>query len=348
MPPFPEGTAGRDDDRGRNAMNRLSRRDFVALSGAAGLTLAASGCSRGVQGEGFPQQDITFIIPNNPGGNFDTFVRAIVPAMERNLPNQVNIIPLNVAAGGGGKGLADLYRSQPDGYTIGAVNIPGAFTLQETMGGNAFELREMTWLTTLAQGETYAIAVRPDSPLHTVDDLRALSQQRPVKFASTGPEGTSYSAILVSSQIMGVTPQIITGYSGSADYIVATMRGDSDCCLATVSTLRSFIEGGTIRVIATFEPQSTIPGIPDATSLGLPELSQITVERMVAAPPGLPDDIKAILNNAIAAAVADPEVVEWARNAGHHWLPQPAGNGEAVMTVQSAFFDKWKSLLIAG
>jgi len=327
-------------------MSRFTRREFVALSGAAGLTLATSGCSRGVQGEGYPQRDITFIIPNNPGGNFDTFVRAITPAMERNLPNQVNIIPLNVAAGGGGKGLADLYRSRPDGYTIGAVNVPGAFTLQEMMGGNAFNLREMTWLTTLAQGETYAIAVRPDSPFQTVADLRAAG--RPIKFSSTGPEGTSYSAILVSSEIIGIEPQIITGYSGSADYIVAAMRGDSDCCLATVSTLRSFIEGGTIRVIATFEPQTTVPGTEDATSLGLPELSQITVERMVAAPPGLPADIKAILDNAIAAAVADPEVVAWARNAGHHWVPQPAGNGDQVMTVQSAFFDRWKSLLITG
>ena len=326
-------------------MGNLTRRDFVALSGAAGLALA--GCSRQTA-DTYPYQDITFIIPNAPGGNFDAFVRVIAPAMEKNLLNPVNIIPLNVSAGGGGKGLTQLYRSRPDGYTIGAVNIPGAFTLQEQLGGNAFKLNEMTWLGTIAQGETYAIAVAPGSPLKTVADLRALSAQRPVKFSSTGPEGTSYSAIIVASEIIGIRRQIISGYRGSADYIVATIRGDSDCTLATVSTLLSFIEGGQIRVIATFEPHSTVAGAEDATTLGLPELSQITVERMVGAPPNLPADVKAILIDALDKAVRDPAVAAWAKDAGHPWVPQPAGNGEAVMQVQSAFFEKWKSVLIAG
>jgi len=86
-------------------MGNLTRRDFVALSGAAGLALA--GCSRQTA-DTYPYQDITFIIPNAPGGNFDAFVRVIAPAMEKNLLNPVNIIPLNVSAGGGGKGLTQL------------------------------------------------------------------------------------------------------------------------------------------------------------------------------------------------------------------------------------------------
>ena len=327
-------------------MTELTRRTFVALSGAAGFTML-SGCSQEAGNAGYPQRDITFIIPNAPGGNFDTFVRVVAPAMQKYLPNQVNIIPLNVPAGGGGKGLADLYRSRPDGYTIGAVNVPGAFTLQEQMGTNAFVLSEMTWLTTLAGGETYAILTAPDSGLESIEDLRRLSQTQAVRFASTGPEGTSYAAIKVASEILGLNSQIITGYSGSSDYIVATIRGDSHCAVATLSTLRSFIEGDTVRLICSFERESSVPGVPDATDLGLPELSQITVERMVAAPPGLPEDIKMILNNALDQAVCDPDVIAWAREAGHDWVPQPAGNGEQVMQEQSAFFERWKGVILS-
>lgn len=328
-------------------MTKLTRRKFVALTGAAGVTLVAPGCSQQSADAGYPQRDITFIIPNGPGGNFDSFVRVIAPVMQRYLPNDVNIVPLNVPAGGGGKGLADLYRSRPDGYTIGAVNIPGAFTLQEQMGGNSFVLSEMTWLATIAEGETYAIVVASDSPYRDVDDLRALSRQRPVRFASTGPEGTSYSAIKVASEILGLDTLIITGYSGSSDYIVATIRGDSDCAVATLSTLRSFLESGTVRLAASFEPESSVPGVPDATDIGLPELSQIRVERMIAAPPGLPDDIRQILNAAIDQAVRDPDVTAWASEAGHVWVPQARGNGEAVMQEQAAFFEKWKSVILS-
>jgi tripartite-type tricarboxylate transporter receptor subunit TctC len=328
-------------------MKTLSRRKFVALSGAAGVALAIPGCVQEEAAGVYPQRDITFIVPNAAGGNFDSFARAVASAMPKYLPNPVNIIPLNVPAGGGGKGLADLYRSPADGYTIGAVNVPGAFTLQERMGQSAFDLDEMVWLTTLAGGETYAIVVAPDSPTQSLDDLRALSRQRPVKFASTGPEGSSYAAIKIASEIIGIDTQIITGYSGSNDYIVATIRGDCDCTVATLSILRSYVAADTVRLLVSFEQESTVAGVPGATDVGLPELSQISVERMVAAPPGLPDDIKQTLNTAIAQAVRDPDVMSWAREAGFEWVPQPEGNGEAVMRAQAAFFEKWKSVILS-
>ena len=75
---------------------------------------------------GFPERDITFIIPNQVGGGFDAYVRAIAPVMEKYLPNKVNVVPLNVPAGGGAKGVNQLYRARPDGYTIGILNVPGA------------------------------------------------------------------------------------------------------------------------------------------------------------------------------------------------------------------------------
>jgi tripartite-type tricarboxylate transporter receptor subunit TctC len=327
-------------------MTRLNRRDFLVLAGAAGLCV---GCSQGEETQAaYPAKDITFIIPNGPGGNFDIFARVVSPAMEKYLPRKVNIVPLNVAAGGGGKGLTELYRARPDGYTIGIVNIPGAFMLQEQQRGRAFDLGRMTWLGNIAQGETYAIAVRPDSPIRTVADLQALSRERPVKFTSTGPEGTSYSAIIISSEILGIRPQIITGYKGSNDYIVAAMRGDGDAVLATITTLRRFMAGGSIRVIATFEPKSSVPGAADAASLGKPELSQITVERMVAAPPDLPADIKAVLQEALYQAVRDPSVVDWAKSQGHDWVPQTPSQADAVIRQQAAFFEKWKPRLLQG
>jgi tripartite-type tricarboxylate transporter receptor subunit TctC len=326
-------------------MTDFTRRQFNLLAGAAGLTVLA-GCERDATGGAYPSEDITFIIPNGPGGNFDVFVRAVAPVMQKHLPRQVNIVPINVAAGGGGKGLADLYRARPDGYTIGIVNIPGAFMLQEQQAGRTFDLAEMTWLGNIAQGETYAIAVAPDSPIKTVADMQALSQQRPVKFTSTGPEGTSYSAIIISSEILGIRPQIITGYKGSNDYIVAAMRGDGDAALSTITTLRRFLAGGTVRVIATFEPQSSLPGVPDATTLGKPELSQIIVERMVAAPPGLPPEIKTVLQDALDKAVRDPEVMAWAKTAGHDWVPQSPADAEGVIRQQQAFFEKWKPQLL--
>ena len=174
---------------------------------------------------GFPERDITFIIPNQVGGGFDAYVRAIAPVMEKYLPNKVNVLPLNVPAGGGAKGVNQLYRARPDGYTIGIMNIPGLFILQERGGG--YDLNRFTWLAGLGK-DPYALAVPWNSPIKTVADLQALSKTRPVKFTTNGPEGTAYGVTLIATDLLGIRLQLITGYKGSSEYVAAAVRGDGD------------------------------------------------------------------------------------------------------------------------
>src|SRR5215831_14870859 len=78
----------------------------------------------------FPAKNIQFIIPYAPGGGFDTFVRFIAPVMETHLPRRTNIVPNNITAGSGSRGISQLYRSKPDGYTIGIFDVPGMFIQQ--------------------------------------------------------------------------------------------------------------------------------------------------------------------------------------------------------------------------
>src|ERR1700691_6584563 len=121
-------------------MNRgVTRRSFVLTAGAAASMPAAD--------SDFPGRNIDFIIPKAPGGGFDNLVRVLAPALEKYLPRKVNVVPDNVPAGGGGKGIGQLYRARPDGYTIGAVDIPGSFILQERQEkqtGSGFDLSRIT------------------------------------------------------------------------------------------------------------------------------------------------------------------------------------------------------------
>ena len=323
----------------------LTRRKFVALSGAAGLTMTAPGCRQQNAEAGYPRRDIEFIVPYGPGGGFDTFARVVSPVMERYLPNHVNIVPLNVPTGGGGKALIDVYRGRPDGYTIGAVNIPGALILQERQNARLFDVYEFSWLGSIGPGDTYAIGVAADSPIRSVEDLQALSEEREVSFTCTGPEGTSYMATVIACHLLNIRGKYIIGYAGSADYIVAAMRGDSDAMIAVNSSLRHYLGDGGVRIIATFERNSTLPGVPDASDLGQPELSQMTIERMVAGPPDLPEDIRQTLTDALDNSVRDPEVVEWAASVGLPWEPNPPGEADRIFREQAAFFDKWKNVL---
>src|SRR3954454_21860686 len=100
-----------------------TRREVLGWSVAA---LAAS-VGTGRAASDYPARNIQFIIPYAPGGGFDSYVRFIAPVMEHALPRAVSIVPMNVTAGSGARGITQLYRSKPDGYTLGIFDVPGMF-----------------------------------------------------------------------------------------------------------------------------------------------------------------------------------------------------------------------------
>jgi tripartite-type tricarboxylate transporter receptor subunit TctC len=132
------------------------------------------------------------------------------------------------------------------------------------------------------------------------------------------------------------------------DYVVAAIRGDSDAVIAALPTTLRFVRGGQIRVLASFETHTSVPGVPDATSLGKPELDQISVERLIGAPPGLPAAQQNVLAAALAKALADPVVVKWAKENDLIMVPRAPDATAKLVAEQRAFFDKWRKYLVTG
>jgi tripartite-type tricarboxylate transporter receptor subunit TctC len=327
-------------------MVKITRRGLIQAGVAAPAVLAARNVRAGAA-VNYPARNIQFIVPYAPGGGFDIYVRVVTPVMEKYLPRPVSIVPINVASGGGSRGVSQAYRARPDGHSITILNIPGMFILQDVQGTAAFDLDRFTWIGAMGEGEKYFISVGANSPLKTFEDLKALSAQRPIKLSVTGPEGTAYMAAVVGTQLMGLRRQLITGYRGSADYVVAAVRGDSDAVVAALPTTYRFRRGGQLRPLASFETRSSIPGLPDATSLGQPDLDLIRVERLVAAPPGTPPEAVNVLSTALAKALVDPVVVKWAAENDVVMKPKTPQEAIAILNEQRAFYQKWKPTLTA-
>lgn len=290
----------------------------------------------------YPEKNIEFIIPFGPGGGFDRTVRIISPHLEKALPKKVEVLPKNVAGAGGQKGLATVYRANPDGYLLTIANIPGA-ALPGIMGEQVeYQLDKFTWIARLAT-EEYMIAVPTKSAIKSVEDLKKLG--RPVKVPHTDFGSTAYAATAIFMAELNIPVQHLTGYKGTNDYIVATIRGDGDAALAPVSTLRKFIEAGDMRGIVTMEEKSTIQGVPTIASLGYKSLTGLAVDRFVLAPPGTPDNIKKTLSDAFAKAVQDPELKAAAEKTGEPFAFLPASEAKASGDRALALYLKYKSVL---
>lgn len=323
-------------------MPGLTRRDLLR-AGMAVPALAFAGASRAAS---WPETDIAFIIPDAPGGGFDSAVRALAPALEKYLPNKVNVVPTNVVGGGGNRAATQLYRAKPDGYSLGIFNIPGLFIAQQ-QGDTGYDLAKFTWLGRVGE-DIYALGVSAKSPLKSIADMKALSQTRPVKFTSTGSAGTAYAATQIATNLLGIKAEIITGYKGSSEYALAAIRGDGDAVITTLALLQRLRASGDLRILACFEPHGSVPGADDATTLEQPELALITLERLVAAPPGLPDEVKAALADTLWHALSDPQMVDWAKQADINLARETPDQAAATLADQANFFAKWKSVLVSG
>ena len=275
----------------------------------------------------FPEKDIKVIIPFSPGGGFDSYIRALVPLLEKQLGGNVNVLPINTPGAGGRRGALETFRAKPDGYTIGVFNMPGVLIPQLTEDSVGYDLEKLTWLATFGN-DPYAFVVNKDSALKSFADVQA--QKQPVMFGATGPSSTSYVATVIMNETLGIPYEMVTGYTGSSEYTMGVMRGDVVAALVSMSTARPYIKSGDVRSLAMIGAKSTNPTIADADSLGKPDLENLNVVRMMAGPPGLPADIKATLEKAILAAMADPEFTKWLEQTGND--AQPAG---AVATANS-------------
>jgi tripartite-type tricarboxylate transporter receptor subunit TctC len=315
----------------------VTRRDW--LRGAVG---AVVGAHRATATE-FAGRDLTFVIPYASGGGFDAYVRTVIPALQEQLDQRV--LPDNVDGAGGARAANLLYRAKPDGTTISVVNIPGALILQH-QGGLGFDLARLSWLCNMGR-DAYGLMVPADSPIRSVEDLRTRGRIRPIKFTCIGPAGTAYSATRIGAQLLGVPARMIAGYKGTNDYVVAALRGDGDAAVASLTALSQFLASGLIRVLATFEATGSLPGVPDATALGLPELADIVQLRPVAGPPGLPAPVAQTLSDALVRALRDPVVIAWARRNKANLQPDDAATTTQLLAQQARFIARWKDYLAA-
>ena len=177
--------------------------------------------------------------------------------------------------------------------------------------------------------------------------MRALGRRRPVKFTCIGPAGTAYSATRIGAKLLDIPSRVIAGYKGTNDYIVAAMRGDGDAAVASITALAQFRASGLIRVLASFEAQTSMPGVPDAAALGQPELADIVQLRPVAGPPGLPEPVAAGLSAGLVQALRDPAVQAWAKRNNANLQPDDAAETRRLLEGQQRFIARWKDYLSA-
>ena len=115
--------------------------------------------------------------------------------------------------------------------------------------------------------------------------------------------------------------------------------------MAPTQTFLKFVQSGDIRPIVTFENKSSFPGVPTIAEAGYPTLTGLGVERMIAAPPGLPNNIRNILSDAVGKAAPDVDSLAWAKKTKRPFGHLTAAQTQAAVDKAIATFTKFPEAL---
>ena len=292
----------------------------------------------------YPDHNIDLIIPYGPGGGFDLYARAVAKEMEAQLPKGVTVVPRNIPGAGSVKGISTMYRAAPDGYTIGIVDLPGAVEPEIVGEQPPYDLDKVTWLGLVNIG-VYSLVVGKSSPFQTLDAFRHADGRTPF-IATTASNDLAMAKIVADALHLNV--KYLTGYSGGPDTHLAIIRGEADAGLGMDVTIAKYLKSGDLKQLVWFQKRGerdTPTDVPTADDVGHPELANLGLYRMFAAPPGLPAPVQAKLTDVLQAALHSPDLAAWSKQAQFPLDLGSAKKAEALYVEQKAFLGKYKTLL---
>jgi len=287
---------------------------FVALSAMVlllSMTLVA-GCGSGQKAadEGgknkpdFPVKPITYIIPFNPGGQSDVEARRQQPLLEEFLGT--SIIIQYKPGGGGALGWTELMHAKPDGYTICGINIPHII-LQPIARENAGYTTEAIDPIAIFQGTPIGLAVLKDSPFNSLEDLINYAKENPGKVTVGGSGSWSghHIALLQLEALAGIDLNYIPS-TGAAPSVTNFLGGHTDALFANSNDLVTHKDKIKVLGLGSEERFEALPDVPTFKELGYDMTPSI--DRGIAVPPGTPEDIKNILEEAFVKIMNNESV----------------------------------------
>ncbi|WP_336715798.1 Bug family tripartite tricarboxylate transporter substrate binding protein [Arthrobacter sp. USHLN218] len=275
---------------------------FRLAAVAAGVALAMTGC--GVTGSGSssdagtsaaaegPVSDLRIMVPNTPGGGYDTTARVAAKVMEET-DIASNIEVFNLAGAGGTVGLARTVNEKGNGDLAMLMGL-GVVGASYTNDSEA-KLTETTPLARLIQ-EPGAIMVSKDSPYKTIDDLVKAWKENPGKVSVGGgssPGGPDHLLPMQLAQAVGIDPKDVNfvSYDGGGDLLPAILGNKLGFAASGAGEYIDQIKSGEIRVLAT-SGEERLEGV-DAPTLKESKIDLVfTNWRGIVAPPEASEEDK--------------------------------------------------------
>jgi tripartite-type tricarboxylate transporter receptor subunit TctC len=254
----------------------------------------------------YPEKPISVIVPFGPGGGFDVLARSMASRLQ-NVIGQPVVIN-NKPGAGGRRGSITIFKSEPDGYTLGFAHFIPFYIDEFILGKKApIDLKKLEIVKKIAHNHHFFL-VNKESKFKTLEECKKATQS--LKVSATGVSTPWLAANAVSMEV-GFPISLVMGYSSMAPASMAVAKGEADATVAGYVQFQGVIEDLRPLVFLGKKRSGKLPDIPNVIELGYPDIALLGTPFVLVAPPGTPEDKISVIRQGLNKVVADIEYEKW-------------------------------------
>jgi len=287
--------------------------NLVRSCSIAFAVLSAPALAQAQAPSSYPDRPIRLVVAFPPGGATDTLARQLTQALGEALGQSVVIE--NKPGAGGSIAWTHVAGAEADGYTLlmaeNAVGISQA--LYKKTQSNFDPVKQYDAIATVATSPL-VLAVANNVPVNSVAELIAYSRTVPDKmnYASAGIGSVAHLTFEVIKAGAGMQA-VHVAYKGGGPAMNDLIAGHVSINMAAIQVAKGLVETGKIKGLAVTSPERSpvLPNVPTLKEAGV-KTADVDLRFWfgIFGPKGIPDAVKAKLDKAVAATLANPQVRE--------------------------------------
>mgnify|MGYP006293140167 CR=1 FL=1 len=258
--------------------------------------------------DNYPTKPITIIVPWGAGGMSNVSTRMLGEQMKKELGKP--IVYINKPGASGIIGLKTVRDAKPDGYTLASGGLTLGFTAPFFLDAEPFAVDDFSYIGSYMPQER-VLFTTPDKPYKTWEEFLAYSKEHPGE-VSVGSGGAQWALEVMKSiaKKEGIDWKYVMFKSGGAASS-AILGGHVDVCeTGTGTPAYQSARSGKLRVLVDLGAESVpfFPDVKNVKELGYPYST--LVEYGMVLPKGVPEAIRAKLENALRSVMQDEELMK--------------------------------------
>lgn len=284
-----------------------------------------------------PNGPVSMIVAYKAGSGTDNTARILAKYAEKYVGQ--TIVIENVEGGSGSIGWSQLADAEPDGQTIGFINLPNfSSSIVNEMG--TYTVESFAPICNHVTETSIVIVRAADDRFPDLDALVAYGKEnqgtKNELLASTnGPQASNHigaQAFANSADFMYTDiPQ-----GGTADQLLSLRGAEADFAVVKLADIVG--QEAEYRILGVFNDERLpeLPDVPTLKELGYYD-GWLGSSRCLGAPAGVSEEVIAFYEAAFKAAMEDPEYIEAAEQAGMATDFKDAAATGALVEAQQAF-----------